>query len=281
MVIMEAVQPSSPIPSIFQYLDYRLFIKDFSGVKKRTNRHFSHRGLARRAGFNSPSLFIMILNGKRNMTSNSHEQKYFETLVSFNQADNIETKKFYYEQLLPIYKEEHGKKLKVDQYEYMSNWYGPVIREMIALPQFRENGKWISRRLKNLITPAEAKKTIQILLDLGLVMRSESGRLQLVDHTVTTSSVVRDLGAFQFHRQMLGLASRALTQDASQKREISGLTTSLSKKQFSKLKQYIQEFQNKVICEFGEPDGEQDQVYQFNFQLFQITDIEKQEASHA
>jgi uncharacterized protein (TIGR02147 family) len=279
--------------NLFQYLDYRHYLKDYYDQKKQTNTSFSHRVFANKAGLNSPSLMVMIMKGERNLTAKSmpgffkalglsnREQKYFETLVSFNQANKPEAKKYYYEQLLPIYKKEHGQQLKADQYEYLSKWHHPVIREMIALPNFRENCTWISRRLKNMISATEAKRTLQLLLELGLVSRNENGRLIQVDVSLATPSVVKNLAALQYHQQMLRLAHHSLTQDPGHKREISGLTASLSVEQYQKLKQYIIEFQNKLVCEFTTPQGSDPQVYQFNFQLFPITEIEKDIPGHA
>jgi uncharacterized protein (TIGR02147 family) len=278
---------------VFQYLDYRHFLNDFYQAKKQENPSFSHRVFAKKAGFVSPSLLLLVMQGKRNITQKSlpgfckaldlnvRERKYFETMVLFNQSSNPEAKKHYYEQLVPIYKKEHGQHLKANQYDYLSNWYGPVIREMIELPDFREDPKWISRKLKNLVSPTDVKKMLDLLIELNLVERNDLGTLNIIDTNITTPDEVFDVASFQFHQQMLSLAKRSLVEDQGHKREISGITAALSENQFEKIKQYIQEFQNKLMFELEQPDENQKHVYQFNCQLFPITKFDKDEVHNA
>lgn len=270
---------------IFGYTDYRKYLADFYAAKKETNPGFSYRVFSRLAGFVSPSILMLVIQGKRNVTQqalsgfckalnlNAKERRYFELLVQFNQAKDVEAKKHYYEQLFPVSDKCNGTELTHNQYKYMSQWYCPVIREMVGLPGFKEDPRWISKKLKNQITVGEARDALQLLIDLQLVERSERGVLRQTDKNVTTKKDVEHVAAFKFHSNMLEHAKRSLVEDKSGNgREISGITAALSKEQFDKIKKMIRKFENEIMHSLENPEGEADDIYQFNFQLFPLTD---------
>ncbi|MEO0606297.1 MAG: TIGR02147 family protein, partial [Myxococcota bacterium] len=56
-------------PDVITYLDYRRFLHDWFEWKKTENARYSHRLFARRAGVRSPSLLLLVTEGKRNLTA--------------------------------------------------------------------------------------------------------------------------------------------------------------------------------------------------------------------
>lgn len=268
--------------NLFQYLDYRRFLADFYKIKKKKKPRFSYRTFARLAGFSSSSYIHHVIQGKRDVSNNAlegfcralglktREKIYFENLVRFNQALHPEARNRYYEMLLPIHKKESGLKLRVDQYRFYSKWYGPVMREMVMLTDFRESPQWIRRRLNNHITVGETREMIDLLLELGLIERKEK-RLIVTNKNLTTSAEVREMAVIPFHHNMLNRAKRSLEEDPPETREISCITAALSREQFVQIKEMIQEFHNRVMERIDQWDGRGDEVYQFNCQLFSIT----------
>src|SRR5262245_52772982 len=101
--------------SIFDYLDYRDYLKD-QIAELRAREKFSVRRFAEAAGFRSYGYLTMILNRSRNLSKKSaikiaaalrlttKARAFFEALVGFNQADDLLTKDFYYNQLLEFKK---------------------------------------------------------------------------------------------------------------------------------------------------------------------------------
>lgn len=274
-------------PGLFDYLDYRSYLRDFYDFKKKTSPAFSLNTFAQKAGFSSRSFLLLVMQGKRDITPNSidgfcralglgkKEREYFENLIRFNQSENAEAKRHYYEQLVPLYKKESGRRLHESEYQYISQWYGPVIREMIQTKNFREEPEWIARQLKNRISPLQAKKTLQLLLELGLVRRSGRGKLEVTDVNIGTPTEVADAMAAKFHDEMLGMARQSIAEDDANQREISGITTALSAAKFARIKEAIQEFENKIMHELEEKDDEADRIYQLHFQLFPLTRIDE------
>ena len=55
-------------PNIFEYADYREYLKDYYEHSKDTKDNFSYRYFAQKAGFASSNFLYLIIHGKRNLT---------------------------------------------------------------------------------------------------------------------------------------------------------------------------------------------------------------------
>lgn len=268
--------------NIFEFTNYRKFLKAYYDAQKNKNKGFSHRSFAQKAGYSSSNFLYLIIEGKRNLNRDyitkfsqamgltKKEQQYFETMVSFNQAATPEAKRYYLEILSTMSKKRTGTPLKDDQYEFISNWYYPVIRELVTLPHFTEDLNWIANRLHRKITPAQAKDAIRALLDIGLLKRDESGRLAQADTHLITDDEIFNTAAYSFHNQMIDMAKEMLNTIDGANREISGVTMSVSKKQFKEIKQRVQDFRDAILKYLTDNPEMPETVFQMNVQLFPI-----------
>ena len=128
--------------NIFEYLNYREFLKDAYEERHASDWRFSHRFIAEKAGFDS-SMFNKILLGKRNLTdrivevfasifcNGDREKSYFANMVAFNQAKTHSESRQYLEKLVAT-KECKVEDLAKDQFEYFDHWYHAVVRELVT-----------------------------------------------------------------------------------------------------------------------------------------------------
>lgn len=269
--------------NIFEYSDYREFLKAFYTTKKDEESGFSYRSFSMKAGFASPNIYHLVMHGKRNLTEESaiafantmelgkKEQQYFKILVSFNQARTPESRRYFMELLHNLKKDKLGTQLKHDQIEYVSNWYYVAIRELVYLPHFKEDPAWIRRQLENRITVKQAKDGIEKLLNLGLIKRDENGKLMQSDEMVATECEMSKAAVYSFHQQMLSLAKDVLAGATRNNHEISGTTMAVSERQFSEIKKMVHEFHESVQRYISKnPDVPQD-IFQLNIQFFPLT----------
>ncbi len=272
------------MPLIYDYLDYRVFLRDVCEWLRTHSRGFSFRKFAMDAGLSSPSYLKMVMDGDRGLTPNSigkfakalklkrHEERFFEDLVNFTQAKSHDEKNRYYKKLTTSKRYIKVRHLENDHFEYFSKWYYAVIREMVTLPNFKEDPVWIAKKLKPGITVTEAKATIDLLLRLGLLSRSENGKMIQTDKSVATADEVKSLALGNFHREMIHKAAEAVTNNKARHRSISSLTVALSRDKFNEVKGRINEFRKELRAMLEECDGPQ-AVYQINFQLFHLTEV--------
>jgi uncharacterized protein (TIGR02147 family) len=274
--------------SIFEYTDFRAYLRDLCHFLKTSQRSFSFRLFSRAAGFSSPNFLKLVMDGKRNLSSesiekfakafklNKEEADFFRTLVHFNQAKTHTEKTHFAEKLLESrpYRALHP--LKPAQYAYYSTWYLVPVRELIDTRGFREDPEWIARQLDPPITVSEARKALETLQALGMIGRNKEGRLIQKDAVLTTDDEVASASVAQFHREMIKKASESIDRFSGELREISSVTMSLSETGFRQAKEIVQRMR-KDLLELAGRDMAQNAVYQFNFQLFPVSQKQKEE----
>jgi len=274
-------------PNIYKYNDYRIFLKDlYQFQKKKSSHQISFRILSERAGLGSPNYFQLIMEGKRNLSSKmiprfsealklEPQQKiFFEHLVNFTQAKSVEQKDAYFQKLLRFNQYKNAAKVQSDQYQYFSHWYYVVIREMVDLPQFQEDPRWIANALNPPITETQAREAIRVLLDLKLLQRNSDGKLKQSDSHLSTDQTVSAISVYHFHQEMITKGLQALKQP-SDEREISSMTLSLAQSELPKLKKRIYQFMYDTQAWLETLPAKPDEIYQLNFQLFRLTQSQK------
>jgi uncharacterized protein (TIGR02147 family) len=273
---------------IFSYLDFRLFLRDEYELRKKQQRGFSYRWFAKKAGLSSPNFLQLIIQGKRNLSSetaqrfaealslDSTEARFFGDLVGFNQASSVSEKNAHYERLSGYRKHRAVRAVERNEFEYYSRWYVPVIREMVTCEGFREEPEWIAARLIPVITATQAGQAIELLLQLGFLVRDDCGKLRQADPLLSTGPEVRSLAVGNFHRQMMERAAAAIELVEREWRDISALTVALGPETFKLFKQKIVALR-KELLEISANEQRPSRVIQMNFQLFPMASTEEKE----
>ncbi len=131
-------------PAVYNYLDYRAFLKDLVEFRKQQDSKYSYRYFSGKAGFSSTNFISLVVKGKRNLTNGSisqiakglglkkKEREFFENLVFMNQASTHDEKNYYYKRMMAFKPFTESSSIDKSCYEYFSNWYYPVIREIVS-----------------------------------------------------------------------------------------------------------------------------------------------------
>jgi uncharacterized protein (TIGR02147 family) len=268
---------------IFKYIDYRRFLADYYNEKKKTTRHFSYRYFAQKAGFKSPNFLKQVIEGDRNLTRrmverfltalklSKKESVFFRNLVLFNQAKTASEKQEHYSVLVSMmdYISEH--KLRGDQYDYFNKWYTSVIRELVCLYNFRDDYRLLANLVKPKIKLTEAREALQLLLRLKLIKKQADGTYKQVDSAITSGTDMISLARRDFNRTMINLAAESLDQFAVDERNVSCITMGISKPCYEVLLAELAAFKERVVSIVNK-DAKSSRVYQFNFQLFPLSD---------
>jgi len=270
-------------PDIFQYLDYRKYLQDYHNSKQEKNPGFSVRAFLKKAGIASPSFFRQIVNGERNLTTDtirkvlsamqlsSEEEKFFRALVGFDQATDSEQKQLYYESLQNL-----GKKLKIrilgeDTWDYYKKWYLPALRELAVLPVLRGKPAVIAKALTPSISTNDAKKGLAFLLDRGFLQKTESGAFEQSDRVVHTGDQVQSMAVRHFNRQMLQMAEQALDSIPVNERNIRGVTMGISAQTYERIVSEIDTFHNRIMKLVAE-DSSAERIFQLNTMIFPLSE---------
>jgi uncharacterized protein (TIGR02147 family) len=280
-------KPSEVAPSVFDFLDYRAFLRAYYETHKRTRAGFSFRTFSKRAGLRSPNFFKLVMDGDRNLGIETvpkfadalglagAERAFFSDLVAFEQAADSVEKNRAFERIASSRRFRTAKRIDGLLLTYLSHWYHPAIRELAARKDFSDDPKWIAKRLRPTISPAQAAQSLELLQSLGLLVRDPgTGRLVRGEPTLTTEHEVTALGAANFHRQMLQRASESIDDIPAKLRDLAALTVCVSSATAAQVKERIHQFREALteLCD-AEPDGAT--VYQLNIQWFPLTHDEE------
>jgi uncharacterized protein (TIGR02147 family) len=274
---------------IFEYLDYRAYLRDYYDRAKRARRGFSHRAFSRRAGLGSPNHLKRVMDGARNLTLEMAERfaaalglsgdaaEYFVEIVKLTQAKTSLERSHALEMAMSFKAFRRSRTLDVAHAAYHSTWYVPAIRELAARGDFRPDPKWIASRMLPAIKPAEAKAALETLLELGLLRMDEQGAVTQSEPLVTTGPEMHSLHIANYHRAMMQQAAASIDRVASEARDISAVTLLVGASGVLHIKQKIQRFRRELL-EFAVREAKATQVIQINFQLFPLTVAPEQES---
>lgn len=272
-------------PNIYEFLNYRDFVKSMYEFKKNQAATFSYRTFSRLAGFKSSNFIKLIIDGKRNLSTegiykfakalklNKDETGFFEALVLFDQAKTVDEKNRHYARIAQSKSYNHYKPLEANQYRFFSNWYFVALRELIQLSNFCEDPNWINKKLGMHLPTEEIKVALQNLIDLDLIYRDKDNKLKQRDGKISTSPDLANLAVHNFHKEMIRKASDSLEKSSTADRDISTLTVSLNEKQFQQIKERINQFRKEIHALSEKDKNKTEAVYQVNFQLFNLTEV--------
>jgi uncharacterized protein (TIGR02147 family) len=279
-----------PSVNVFEFLDYRAFLRAYYAAEKARRPAFSHRFFSRQAGLRSPNFLKLVMDGERNLGAETvpkfikaiglagEAAAFFADLVTFGQAETVAEKNRAFERIAASRRFRSARRIDGDLFRYLSHWYYPAIRELSARADFDENPRWIAARLRPRITPAEAQTALRLLLSLGLLVRDErTGKVVRGEPTLTTDhQTVRSLAVTNYHRQMLERASESLETVRAAHRDLAALTVCVSAATAAVVKDRIHRFREELteICD-ADPAG--DVVYQLNVQWFPLSALPGEE----
>jgi len=269
-------------PDIFEFLDYREYLRAYYAAAKSSVPAFSYRYFSRRAGFSSPNYLKLVTDGQRSLTPGStrkmlkglglegEEARFFADLVDFAQASDAEKKNEAYERVAASQQFRRARKIDHSMFEYLSRWYLPAIREMAGRSDFRDDPTWIAGQVFPPITPIQARDALQLLFEMGLLIRGDDGVVHRGEPTWTTGHEVRSLAIGNYHRQMLQRAADSIEAVPREMRDVSALTVVVEEDTVGELKERIHAFRESLI-ERCERDERRKHVYQIGIQLFPLS----------
>jgi uncharacterized protein (TIGR02147 family) len=272
---------SMPAPDVFEFDDYRAFLRAHYAFKKERGRGFSLRVFSRLAGLTSSNYLKLVMDGDRNLSAEVAERfatacglegaraSYFSELVALQQARTQAERQRAYENLRTHRRFRQAHPLDDEYAAYHAHWYVPAVRELAARRDFEADPKWIASKLMPAITTRQAARALRVLRELGMLVE-DNGKLRQAHALVKTPD--RPLGhhVVRFHRVMMERAAAAIDLVPREQREIASLTLCLSSEQLSALKADLSRMRGDLLRRYG-ADANARRVVQVNFQMFPLS----------
>ncbi len=270
-----------PPPDVSTYLDYRRFLRDWFDWKKAENPRYSHRLFARRAGVRSPSLLLLVADGRRNLTAQTTEAfcqaiglqddaaRHFALLVRLDQAESSAERDEALEQILATKHFREARRLEAASFEYFAHWWFPALHELARRSDFRADPAWMAAALRPGISEEQAQAALKALLELGLLAPDEAGVPRPTDRSAVTAHEVENVAFNAYHRGMLERATEAVPRFEPQERHILGLTVAIPRDLVPRVKERLNEMQRELLalCDQAPPE----QVFQLSMAFFPLS----------
>lgn len=268
--------------NLFEYLNYREFLRDAYEERHASDWRFSHRYIAEKVGFDS-SMFNKILQGKRNLTArqissfaeifckDDREKKYFADMVAFNQAKNHSESRQYLEKLVAT-KECKVETVAKDQFEYFDNWYHAVIRELVTFYPYVGDAAALGLMVRPPITASQVKSSIALLERLSMIRKNpETGLYEQTQGLISSGSESYSTAVNSYIQQNLDVATSAMDRFSREERNLSTLAFGCDENTYNELVEMVRRFRREVLAKVGQCQ-KPNRVFQLGMQLFPLSD---------
>ncbi|HXP90476.1 MAG TPA: TIGR02147 family protein [Fibrobacteria bacterium] len=269
---------------VFEYLEYRSYLKDAFDERKASNPFFSYRVLAEALGLDTSNLF-RILHEEAHLPARCQPQtleflglsgrsaEYYNMLVAYSRERGAKSKNDILEKAMSL-RDVARRQLEEEQLaSYFGNWWVVAVRSLLEVTDGRCVPAELARRLSPSVPETEIERSLKILEDLGLVKKASSGRLVLAEAHVTAGGEVRTKAVRQFQMQILALASESLERFAREDRDVSTLTLALDAPAFAQVREILRECRRQIqkcVEEAQMPD----RVMQLSMAFFPLAPVE-------
>jgi uncharacterized protein (TIGR02147 family) len=270
---------------IFEYTDYREYLQDLIRSKKEKQGSYSIRLLSMKAGIKSPGFLSMVLNNKRNITTelaeriadalglNKKERQYFLLMVEYTHTKRIDSKHEILQQMLTLSRSSPVRNLLPEQFEFYDKWYYSVIRELIEVIDVTDsNTDLIAEHFDPVLKTREVRQALDILTKLKLIHKNDRGQYKRNDTLISCGDGVRSVVIPKYQSEMIGLADAALKRLPHEQRDYSTVTLSIDYDAFSKIKESCNRFRKEILDIAGKVDTP-DRIVQVNIQCFPVSKV--------
>lgn len=265
---------------VYQYDDYRAFLKDAYAEKKGRVPGLTYKDVAEAVGFQSCGYFTQIIKGKTNITLervhgfaeyfglNKTETDFFEALVLFNQARTHNEKRMHYEKMIS-FRKATVTALDAQQYEFFTNWHYTAIREILNIYRFKGDYEELAGFVHPAISAEQAKDAVSTLEKIGLVAKSDEGVYSLTQKHIR-SQFSQSPAHVNYIANSLEIARKSIDSVPKEERQLSSVTISVSPQGYEEITAELQACRDR-IREIAGKHSDASRAYQFNFQVYPIS----------
>ncbi len=272
------------MPDVFQYLDYRAFLRDYYQEKKAASKTFSYVNFARKAKISSSGFLLHVIKGERNLTGpvlvnvaqamgfDRPQTEYFGDLVAFDQAKSQAEKNFRYGKIMAQRRSAQVTQLEDSQYAFYSDWHHSVIRELAPLLVPGTAPAHLAKLVIPAISAGEAGSSLKLQEGLGLLRKSpEGGYAQSEPFIGGSGAPHRKLAITRYQRAMLEVAGQAWDNFPENAIAMQTATLSLSAEAAQAAMAEMKVFLKRLLALAQADTLPAERVYQVNLNFFPVS----------
>lgn len=277
--------PGMQLPNVYAYQDVRAFLRDWWEARHRLDPSFSKSEMSRRLGLpNTRSYFTDILAGKaisdlfvvrfaEVLQLTLEESRYFRALVDLNQASTPEEREVAFEAVVTLNRTPY-RKLDPRDFRYYKHWWNGAVRAVLDIEDHAEDWTLLASRIQPAITVRQARESVELMAELGLVARDDRGFWKPRDVALSSGEDLKDELVVQLQIQQFDLARRAIVTKFDSAKEVATSTLSLSGAGLEQVRSRFHQFRAEVRSIAVQDPDPADRVYSLCTALFPLTKSE-------
>lgn len=242
--------------SVFDYLDYRDLLKAHYEKCKADEAFFSYRLMAEQMGLDASYLF-RILQKDYHLPQqhvprtleilglSGRSAEYFQMLISYARTRGQKSKQEILEKALAL-RDIGRRSLVENELALFRNWWVPAVRCLIEVVEGRSNPAELAARIQPSISETQAREALDLLLQLGLLKKGSSGRLQLNDAHLSAGGPEKAAAVREYQSQIWGLAQKALHDIPADARDMSTITLAVDDEAFREIREMLRECRRQI-----------------------------------
>lgn len=274
---------SLAMPSVFDYLDYRDLLKAHYDKCKAEETLFSYRLMAEQIGLDSSYLFRILQKDYHLphqhvprvleiLGLSGRPAEYFQMLIAYARARGQKAKQEILEKALAL-RDIGRRSLVENELALFRDWWVPTIRCLVEVVEGRANPMELAARIQPPISEEQAREAIDLLLEIGLLAKGSSGRLQLRDAHLSAGGPEKAAAVREYQGKVLMLARDALEAIPSSERDISTLTFAVDANAFGEIREMLRECRRQIQKRVDE-SPHPDRVIQLAIACFPLANTE-------
>lgn len=189
--------------NIYDFIDYREFLRAYYEERHARERIFSHRRISFELEDKSPSFFLKVIRDGRKLKEaqliklphilglDEAEGEYFKLLYQYGTASNKVQREFWLNQIISKCTSPR-RDIGLGAARYYTQWYHSAIRCLLDVIDISNDPQPLTKQLKSKVTLAQAKESLALLAELKLIAKNENGFWKPVDSAIFSRSSIQD-----------------------------------------------------------------------------------------
>jgi uncharacterized protein (TIGR02147 family) len=284
-VIAAPITVPQNAPYIFDYLNYREFLRDYYNFNKSKHAGFSYGSFANKGKFQTRNYLKRVIDGERTVLAENFpkffkalsftpkEAQYFETLVNYNQSKDADSKKYYFHMLKEAASgiKNSAVEISAHQFEIFSTWYVIPVFESLSLTHIDHTPDAISKVFRKKISAKDVKHALDLLSKSGIVaLDPESNRYKKTNEEIRYTQGDVNFAIREFHKQTLSNAIEFIDSENIESRYLRSLTLAINAKHVDEVYQEIDKLVKALNSKYSNVKNEKEVLMQFNLNILNL-----------
>lgn len=267
-------------PNLFQYQDFRIYLKDVFEYHKEYTIGFSLRTLAKEMELNTHAHFFDVMYG-RTLTDkfipqyvkwlklSGNEVPYFEALVHYDQAKRSQDKQLAFQTMVRLSPQLETLQMGARYVRFFEKWYQPILMTLLTIHPKEKDPELLARLFQPRIKPAQIEEALNLFKEYDLVHWDDSmGEWVLQNRFLKAEDTTRKMALRPYHLKMQELGMHHYDAHYEQQ-QFASMTLATTEKTVLKVREIIKNCRQQIMDTVRQ-DPDQELLLQVNMQTFEI-----------